>query len=133
MASPRLYSATATAFATVAVALAAVGLYGVLAYSIGARTREFGIRIALGAAPRSVIGGVMREGAWAVLPGVAAGLGGGLYLSRFLESLLSGVQPYDPATFAGVAVLFLAIAALACYVPARRATRIDPVVALRAE
>ena len=64
---------------------------------------------------------------------LAAGLGGGLYLSRFLESLLFGVQPYDPATFAGVAVLFLAIAALACYVPARRATRIDPVVALRAE
>lgn len=133
VASPRLYSATATAFATVAVALAALGLYGVLAYSIGSRTREFGIRIALGATPASVIGGVMREAAWAVLPGVALGLGGALYLSRFLDSLLFGVQPHDPATFAGVAALFLTVAAIACYMPARRATRVDPVVALRAE
>ena len=133
VASPKLYSATATGFAAVAVALAAVGLYGVLAYSIGARTREFGIRIALGAAPGSVIRGVMGDAAWVVLPGVAAGLAGALYCSRFLETLLFGVQPRDPATFAGVALVFLTVAALACYLPARRATRIDPVVALRAE
>jgi putative ABC transport system permease protein len=133
VASPKLYSAAAAGFAIVAVALAALGLYGVLAYSIGTRTREFGIRITLGATPASVIRGVMRDAAWAVLPGVAAGLLGALYLSRFLEALLFGVQPHDPATFAGVALLFLAVAALACYVPARRATQVDPVVALRAD
>jgi predicted permease len=133
VASPKLYSATAGGFAIVAVALAALGLYGVLAYSIGTRTREFGIRITLGATPRSLVGGVMRDAAWAVLPGLAAGLAGALYLSRYLESLLFGIQPRDPGTFAGVALLFLLIAALACYMPARRATRVDPVVALRAE
>lgn len=133
VAGPRLYSATATGFALVAVALAALGLYGVLAYAVGTRTREFGIRITLGATPRSVIGGVMRDAAAAVVPGLALGLLGALYLSRFLESLLFGVQPRDPATFAAVAILFLAVAALACYLPARRATQVDPVVALRME
>jgi len=133
VASPKLYSATAAGFAVVALALAALGLYGVLAYSIGTRTREFGIRITLGATPASVIGGVMRDAAGAVLPGVAAGLLGAFYLSRFLETLLFGVQPRDPVTFAGVAVLFLVVAAIACYMPARRATQVDPVVALRAE
>jgi putative ABC transport system permease protein len=133
VASPKLYSATATGFALVAVALAALGLYGVLAYSVGMRTREFGIRITLGALPGSLIRGVMRDAAGAVLPGLAVGILGALYLSRFLESLLFGVQPRDPATFAAVALLFLAVAGLACYLPARRATQVDPVVALRAE
>jgi putative ABC transport system permease protein len=133
VAGPRLYGATATGFALVAVALAALGLYGVLAYSVGTRTREFGIRITLGATPASVIGGVMRDAAAAVVPGLALGLLAALYLSRFLESLLFGVQPRDPATFAAVALLFLGVATLACYLPARRATQVDPVVALRAE
>lgn len=133
VASPKLYSATATGFAVVAVLLAALGLYGVLAYSIGTRTREFGIRITLGATPGAVIGGVMREAAGVVLAGTALGLLGALYLSRFLESLLFGVQRHDPATYAAVAALFLAVATLACYMPARRATRVDPIVALRAE
>jgi putative ABC transport system permease protein len=133
VAGPRLYSATATGFALVAMALAALGLYGVLAYSVGTRTREFGIRITLGATPASVIDGVMRDAAAAVVPGLALGLLAALYLSRFLESLLFGVQPRDPATFAAVALLFLGVAALACYLPARRATQVDPVVALRAE
>jgi putative ABC transport system permease protein len=133
VASPRLYSATASGFAIVAVALAALGLYGVLSYSIGTRTREFGIRVALGATAGSVIGGVMRDAARTVLPGVAAGLLGALYLSRFVEARLFGVQPRDPATFAAVAALFLIVATTACYLPARRATRVDPVVALRAE
>jgi ABC-type antimicrobial peptide transport system permease subunit len=75
----------------------------------------------------------MRDAARTVLPGVAAGLLGALYLSHFLEALLFGVQPRDPATFAAVAALFLIVAAIACYLPARRATRVDPVVALRAE
>jgi predicted permease len=133
VASPKLYSATAAGFAIVAVALAALGLYGVLAYSIGTRTREFGIRITLGATPGSVINGVMRDAAWAVLPGIIIGLLGALYLSRFLEALLYGIEPRDPATFAAVAALFLLVSAIACYMPARRAARVDPVVALRAE
>jgi putative ABC transport system permease protein len=131
VASPKLYSATALAFAIAAVALAAVGLYGVLSYSTGSRTREFGIRIALGATAGSVVRSVLREGAATVVPGVTAGVLGALYLSRFLEALLFGVEPGDPATIAAVAALFLAVAAIACYVPARRATRVDPVVALR--
>lgn len=133
VASPRLYSATAAGFAIVAVALAALGLYGVLSYSIGTRTREFGIRVALGATAGSVIGAVVRDAAYTVLPGVAVGIAGALHLSRFLEALLFGVQPQDPVTLGAVAILFLAVAALACYVPARRATRVDPVAALRAE
>jgi putative ABC transport system permease protein len=133
VASPKLFSATATGFAIVAVALAALGLYGVLAYSVATRTREFGIRLTLGATPQSIVSGVMRDAAGAVLPGLALGLVGAVYLSRFLESLLFGVQPRDPATFAAVTLLFMTVAALACYLPARRATQVDPVVALRAE
>jgi predicted permease len=129
--APRLYSATALGFAVVAVTLAALGLYGVLSYSIGTRTREFGIRIALGANSRTVVGNVMREALATVLLGVVIGLAGARYVSRFLEALLYGVQPGDPVTLGAVAVLFLAVAALACYVPARRATRIDPITALR--
>ncbi|MGH9373376.1 MAG: ADOP family duplicated permease [Vicinamibacterales bacterium] len=133
VASPKLYSGTATGFAIVAVALAAFGLYGVLSYSTGSRTREFGIRIALGATTGSIVSSVMREAAVSVLPGVALGVVGAVYLSRFLEALLFGVQPRDPVTFMAVVALFLVVAAIACYVPARRATRVDPVVALRAE
>jgi putative ABC transport system permease protein len=133
VASPKLYGATAAGFAAVAVALAALGLFSVLSYSIGTRTREFGIRIALGATDRRVIGKVMREALATVLLGVALGIAGALYLSRFLEALLFGVQPRDPATLAGVAVLFVAVASLAAYVPARRATRVDPIIALRTE
>lgn len=131
--TPKLYSATAFGFAGVAVALAALGLYGVLSYSVGTRTREFGIRIAIGASSRTVIRTVMQEALGTVLLGVAFGLMGALYLSRFLKALLYGVQPHDPATLAAVAGLFLLVAALACYVPARRATRVDPMAALRAE
>lgn len=131
--TPKLYGFTATGFAVVAVALAALGLYGVLAYSVTARTREFGIRIAVGASSRRLIAGVMREAISTVLVGLALGLGAAFYLSRLLESLLFGVTPRDPWTFVLVAATFLAVAALACYVPARRATRVDPIRALRAE
>jgi putative ABC transport system permease protein len=133
MAPAKLYGWTATVFAIVAVMLAALGLYSVLSYSIGARTREFGIRSALGASQRAIIGGVMREAATTVIPGICLGLVGAAYLSRFVQALLFGVTPRDPATYAAIAGLFAAVAALACYLPARRATRIDPVVALRTE
>jgi predicted permease len=133
VATPKFYGFTATGFAVIAVLLAALGLYGVLSYSVGTRTREFGIRIALGATAGRVITGVMRETMLTILIGVAAGLAGAYYSSRFLETLLFGVRPHDPSTFVLVTLLFLAVAALACYIPARRATSIDPVTALRAE
>jgi putative ABC transport system permease protein len=133
VAPAKLYGWTATVFAVVAVMLAALGLYSVLSYSIGARTREFGIRSALGASQRAIITGVMREAATTVIPGICVGLLGAVYLSRFVQSLLFGVTPRDPATYAAIAGLFVTVAAIACYLPARRATRIDPVVALRTE
>jgi len=133
VATPKFYGLTATGFAAIAVLLAALGLYGVLSYSVSTRTREFGIRIAIGATARRVVAGVMRETAGTVLVGVAAGLAGAYYSSQFLQSLLFGVRPHDPVTLAGVTVLFLAVSALACYVPARRATSVDPIAALRAE
>jgi putative ABC transport system permease protein len=133
VATPKFYGLTATGFAAIAVLLAALGLYGVLSYTVSTRTREFGIRIAIGATATRVVAGVMREAVGTVLIGVAAGVGGAYYASRFLEALLFGVRPHDPVTLALVAVLFLIVAALAAYVPARRATRVDPVAALRAE
>jgi putative ABC transport system permease protein len=133
VATPKFYGLTATAFAAIAVLLAALGLYGVLSYTVSTRTREFGIRIAIGATATRVVAGVMREAVGTVLVGVAAGVGCAYYASRFLEALLFGVRPHDPVTLALVAVLFLIVAALAAYVPARRATRVDPVAALRAE
>jgi predicted permease len=131
--NPKVYGWTAAGFAAVAVILAALGLYGVLAYSIGTRTREFGIRMALGAATRAVVGTVMKDALGMVALGIVLGTAGALYLSRFLETLLFGIEPHDPSTFTLVAVLFVAVAIVACYFPARRATRVDPVVALRAE
>jgi predicted permease len=131
--TPKFYGLTATGFALVAMALAALGLYGVLSYSVTARTRELGIRIAIGATPRRLIGAVMRDALVAVAAGVAIGLAGAFYSSRFLEALLFGVTPNDPATLAAVASVFFAVALAAAYVPARRASRVDPIVALRVE
>ena len=131
--TPKVYSVTSAILAAVAVLLAAIGLYSVLAYSVGTRTREFGIRVALGAQSPAVIATVLRDAVPMVLLGVVAGVAGSLYLSRFLETLLFGVTPQDPATLVTVALIFGLVALLACYVPARRATRVDPVVALRSE
>ena len=129
----RLYAAVSAGFAMLAAILAAVGLYGVLSHSVGIRTREFGIRAALGANARRLISGVMREGLALTALGIGAGLFTAFLTSRYLQSLLFGVTPADSTTFAAVAVLFVAVGALACYVPARRAMRVDPVTALRAE
>jgi len=133
VATPKFYGFTAAGFAAVAVLLAALGLYGVLSYSVSTRTREFGIKIAIGANARSLVAGVMRETAGTVVVGVVAGLVGAYFSSRFLESLLFGLRPHDPVTFAAVTVLFLVVSVLASYVPARRATSVDPIAALRAE
>jgi putative ABC transport system permease protein len=116
-----------------ALILGAVGLYGVIAYSVSRRTREIGIRVALGAERRHVLGLVLNEGMLVILAGLAIGLATSLILTRFLASLLFGVSPTDPLTFASVALLLAGVALVACYVPARRAMRVDPMLALRYE
>jgi predicted permease len=116
-----------------ALLLGAVGLYGVIAYSVSQRTREIGVRMALGAQHRDVMSLVLGEGMSVILAGLVIGLAGSLALTRFLSSLLVGVTATDPLTFAGVAVLLALIALAACYIPARRAVLIDPTVALRYE
>jgi putative ABC transport system permease protein len=118
-------------FAGVALTLAVIGVFGVLSYTVNQQTRELGIRIALGASPRRVKLLVLGEGLVPVAAGVLLGVGGALALTRFMESLLFGVTPTDPATFSAVALLLASVAALASYLPARRATRVDPVTVLR--
>jgi putative ABC transport system permease protein len=120
-------------FAAVALLLAAVGIGGVMAVSVEQRTREIGIRIAIGAPPPSVVGLVVRQGMALALAGLAIGIGGALALGRFLEKLLFGVTPTDPATFAIIAAGLATAALIACLIPARRAARVDPIVALRNE
>lgn len=118
-------------FAAMALLLALVGIYGVIAYSVAQRTREMGIRRALGAQQGDILWLVVAQGLRLAFAGVVLGLAGAYGLTRLMESVLFHVSPSDPATFAGVAALFLCVAMAACYIPARRATRIDPMAALR--
>jgi predicted permease len=120
-------------FAVLALVLASVGIYAVISFVVGQRTHEIGVRIALGAQPRDVMRLVFGEGVRMALIGVAAGAGAAMGLTRLIGSLLFGVAPQDPLTFAAVAVVLTLVAPLACYFPARRAVRVDPMVALRHE
>jgi len=135
----RLFAKLVTLFGLLAQQLASIGLFGVLAYAVSQRTREIGIRMALGASKTDVMKMVIRQGMTLAIVGVALGLGGAYLLTMYLESLMSlsrmlyGVKPNDPLTYGVTAVLLTAVALIACYLPARRATKVDPMVALRCE
>ena len=132
-AQPRLNTILLSVFAAVALLIASIGIYGVLAYSVSQRTAEIGVRMALGATPRGVLKLIIGEGMKVALIGIGAGLLGGLALGRALSSLVFGVPVRDPLTFTGVAVALAAVALAACAYPALRASRVDPIVALRYE
>jgi predicted permease len=129
----RFYALVVGVFAAIAGFIASIGIYGVLAYAMTQRTSEFGIRLALGARPREVLGLVLGQGLVLVLCGILAGVAGAIALTRYLSTMLFGLTPLDPLTYAVVGVLFATVALAASYIPARRATKVDPAVALRSE
>jgi putative ABC transport system permease protein len=135
----RLFARLLSLFGLLAQQLAAIGLYGVLAYSVSQRTHEIGIRMALGASRADVLKMVIRQGATLTLLGVVLGLAGAYVLIRYLQSLMNlsnmlyGVKISDPLTYAIIAALLMLVAFVACFIPARRATKVDPMVALRYE
>jgi ABC-type antimicrobial peptide transport system permease subunit len=133
VARPRLLAVLMGLFAALGLLLGAVGIYGVLAYSVSQRRREIGVRLALGARPMDVLRMVMGGGLRLVGAGLALGLVGALALTRLMDSVLYGVRPHDPVTFASVVVGLLGVAVIASWLPARRATRVPPAVTLRAE
>jgi putative ABC transport system permease protein len=133
VASRRFNLALLGLFAFLAVVLAAVGVYGVMAYAVAQRTHEIGIRVALGAEQFDVMRPVLGQGIILTALGVSIGFAGALALTRFLSSLLYGVKPTDPLTFIAVALIMTAVALLASFIPARRATKVDPMIALRYE
>jgi putative ABC transport system permease protein len=132
-ARPRLYAVLLGVFAGVAVVLTAIGIYGVMAYSVAQRIREIGIRMALGAQRGDVVGLVLGQSFALTALGIVAGIAGAVAVTRYLRQMLFGLTPLDPSTFIAVASAFGVIATLAAFVPARRATRVDPLVALRCE
>jgi putative ABC transport system permease protein len=118
-------------FAALALLMAAIGVFGVTAYSVSQRTHEVGIRMALGARPSSVLAMILRQEMSACLVGIAVGIGGALFLSSLLQSLLFGVTARDTMTLTAAATVLFGVTIIACVIPARRATRVDPVTALR--
>jgi putative ABC transport system permease protein len=133
MTRPRMYTVLVALFSGIAGVLAALGLYGVMAYAVTQRTREIGVRVALGAQRRDVVGLIVRESAALIAIGLGSGLAAASLATRYLRDLLFGLTPLDPVTFASVAGLLAAVALFAAYIPARRATSIDPLAALRQE
>jgi putative ABC transport system permease protein len=133
LARPRLYANLLGTFASVALLLAAVGLYGLMAYAVSLRTHEIGVRMALGAQRRDVLRSILSQGARLTLAGLALGIVCAIALSRVVVKFLYGVTSADPLTYAGAAALLGAVAVAAAYLPARRASRVDPMVALRHE
>jgi putative ABC transport system permease protein len=133
VAEPRFQTELLGAFGALGLALAIVGIYGVLSYTAAQRTHEIGVRIALGASAANIVGLLLGEALRLASMGIAIGAAAGLALTRFMQSLLFDVKPTDPATFIGVAILLAIVALAACYIPARRAMRVDPMVALRYE
>jgi putative ABC transport system permease protein len=129
----RFQTALVTVFAGLALLLAAIGVYGVMAHRVAQRNREIGVRLALGARPRDVVAMVLRNGMGLTFAGMGIGLVGSVALSRALASLLFGVSPLDPPTYAAVAVVLAGVAGLSAYVPSRGAARVDPLVTLRDE
>ncbi len=133
VAQPRFRTTLIALFAVLALVLASVGIYGVIAYSVTQRTHEIGVRLALGAQTGDVLKLVFKQGAVLAVIGVVIGVGASFALTGLLEKLLFNVSPTDPLIYGGIAVLLTAVALLACYLPARRATKVDPLVALRYE
>ena len=133
LAEPRLYTALLSLFGALALVLSAIGLFGQISYNVAQRTQEFGIRLALGAQPRQLLRQVLGLGMSLTMVGLLVGLVASVMLTKTLSKLLYGVTATDPLTFAVIAFLLLSVALLACWIPARRTLRLDPMIALRYE
>jgi putative ABC transport system permease protein len=133
LANRRIYLSLLSSFATIALLIAAAGIYGLISYSVARRTQEMGIRVALGATVWQILALVLRNGMLLTVIGIVIGIAGSLELTKLLSGLLYGITATDPSTFFGTALLFLGVALVATYIPARRAASIDPTVAIRYE